>query len=440
MSGINWEKFGEEISRTVQDAVENQNYDKLNQMITDMVNKAVDTVGNGVKNVINGSQTKCQEGKTNQKKTSYSAYKSYTTDQGKSNYGTSSFKKTSGIQYSNVRQGHPEKTAVAISKKAPSKVGAVLLSAGGYLFGGIQALWTIGFLVLTIIPDQSFGTAHRILSIIMGLLTGALAFAGLRLGIGQARKVGRIERFSKYLRAIGKKEYYNVSELAAITSENEKTVLKDLEYMIKKHWFLEGHLDKQKTCLIVTDRMYSEYCQLEKRKEIADQDAKEQSAKQKKILDEKIAAGEMLPLEVQKVVERGEESIRKIRACNDAIPGEEISAKIDSIEMLVDKIFDRVEQNPKSVSDIQKLTDYYLPTTVKLLEAYAEMDAQPIGGENIQNAKREIEATLDTLNVAFEKLLDSLFQETAWDVSSDISVLNTMLAQEGLKEDGLKRK
>ena len=56
------------------------------------------------------------------------------------------------------------------------------------------------------------------------------------------------------------------------------------------------------------------------------------------------------------------------------------------------------------------------------------------------SAKKEIEATLGTLKIAFEKLLDGLFQETAWDVSSDISVLNTMLAQEGLKEDGLKRK
>ena len=84
--------------------------------------------------------------------------------------------------------------------------------------------------------------------------------------------------------------------------------------------------------------------------------------------------------------------------------------------------------------------DYYLPTTVKLLEAYAQMESQPTSGTNIQSAKVEIEATLDTLNVAFEKLLDDLFLETAWDVSSDISVLNTMLAQEGLKEDGLKNK
>ena len=106
----------------------------------------------------------------------------------------------------------------------------------------------------------------------------------------------------------------------------------------------------------------------------------------------------------------------------------------------MDRIFDRVEQNPETVGDIRKLMEYYLPTTVKLLEAYEEMDRQPVGGENIQTAKAEIEATLDTLNLAFEKLLDSLFQDTAWDVSSDISVLHTMLAQEGLTEEEWKRK
>ena len=68
------------------------------------------------------------------------------------------------------------------------------------------------------------------------------------------------------------------------------------------------------------------------------------------------------------------------------------------------------------------------------------MDKQPVQGENITNGKGEIEKTLDTLNVAFEKLLDSLFEDTAWDVATDISVLHTMLAQEGLTESGMKAK
>ena len=93
---------------------------------------------------------------------------------------------------------------------------------------------------------------------------------------------------------------------------------------------------------------------------------------------------------------------------------------------------------PDSVDDIEKLMEYYLPTAVKLLEAYEELDHQPVQGENILNSKKEIEDTLDTLNIAFEKLLDDLFQETAWDVSSDITVLKMMLAQEGLTEDDFK--
>ena len=83
--------------------------------------------------------------------------------------------------------------------------------------------------------------------------------------------------------------------------------------------------------------------------------------------------------------------------------------------------------------------DYYLPMTIKLLNAYADMDRQPIQGETIQASKKEIDATLDTLNLAFEKLLDSVFQDTAMDVSSDISVLQTLLAQEGLTGDDFSK-
>ena len=82
--------------------------------------------------------------------------------------------------------------------------------------------------------------------------------------------------------------------------------------------------------------------------------------------------------------------------------------------------------------------EYYLPTTIKLLDAYEQLDSQPVQGENIISSKREIEKTIDTLNTAFEKLLDDLFQDTAWDVSSDISVLQMMLAREGLTDDGLR--
>lgn len=390
MSNINWEKFGEEISKTVQSAVENQNFERLNQMIKEKLN--------------------------------YSGYKTYTTNR----------EKTRGTSFPKY-----ENTALEIQTKVPSKTVSVVLAVAGFTVGAANFFGCLLFLAATIFIGD-IGAA--IVGLIFILLTGAVSATGFTVGVKSRKKVSRIGRFHTYLSAIGQKEYCNISELAQKSGETVRTIQKDLEYMISKRWFLQGHLDKQKTCLMVTNKMYDQYCQLEQRKEVQQKEAKEREEQKRKLQEEQIAAGKMLPPEVQKVIEKGDEYIRKIRKCNDDIPGEEISAKIYRIEMLVDKIFDRVEQNPKSVSDIRKLMDYYLPTTVKLLEAYADLDAQPTKGENIQTAKQEIEQTLDTLNVAFEKLLDSLFQETAWDVSSDISVLNTMLAQEGLKDDGLKRK
>ena len=81
---------------------------------------------------------------------------------------------------------------------------------------------------------------------------------------------------------------------------------------------------------------------------------------------------------------------------------------------------------------------YYLPMMIKLLTAYAEMDSQVHTGDNIQNSKKQIEGVLNSLNDAFEKLLDNLYEDTAFDVASDVTVLENMLKQEGLKEQELK--
>ena len=415
MSNKNWEKFGEEIHKTVQDAVENQNYDKLNQAITDTINQAVDAVASGVKKAANTTQTK------------YRSYKIYTTD----------------FEYAKrPREKQPMEgkyVPAKIETKVPSKIGTLVGTALGFVLGGSQLIVLIIFLVVTMFANAAFGVGSSVWTGIIGVVVAALSGTGFYLGVQGTKKYYRIERFQAYLSTIGNKEYCNVTNLAEKVKKPVKTVLKDLEYMIQKNWFKQGHLDKQKTCFMVTDKMYTQYCQLEQQKAIEQKETQEREAKAQKKREEQIASGKILSPEVQTIIDKGDEYVRKIRKCNDEIPGEEISEKIYRIEILVDKIFDRVEQNPKCISDIRKLMDYYLPTTVKLLEAYAQMDAQPAGGENIQTAKAEIEATLDTLNVAFEKLLDDLFQDTAWDVSSDISVLNTMLAQEGLKKDGLKR-
>ena len=126
------------------------------------------------------------------------------------------------------------------------------------------------------------------------------------------------------------------------------------------------------------------------------------------------------------------EKIPAVREMNDAIPGEEVSAQLEQLEMVTSKIFSHVERHPEQIPEIRKFMAYYLPTTLKLVKAYREFDSQTIEGETISSAKAEIQNTLDTINMAFVKLLDSLFEDAAFDISTDITVLQTMLAQEGL--------
>ena len=84
---------------------------------------------------------------------------------------------------------------------------------------------------------------------------------------------------------------------------------------------------------------------------------------------------------------------------------------------------------------MRKFLDYYLPTSLKLLKTYAELEAQGVEGENITESKRRIEQTMDTLVHAFETQLDKLFQEDALDVSADIDVMENMLRADGLTGD-----
>ena len=99
--------------------------------------------------------------------------------------------------------------------------------------------------------------------------------------------------------------------------------------------------------------------------------------------------------------------------------------------MILNKIFNRIEDKPELLPDVRKLLDYYLPIVQKLLDAY-------IGVDNATDAKNEIEKSLDSINIAFENLYNDMFRDEKVDIISDISVLNSMFAQEGLNKDNLR--
>ena len=169
-------------------------------------------------------------------------------------------------------------------------------------------------------------------------------------------------------------------------------------------------------------------------------DAEEKAAQEKQKEADNTDKKDGVDPEVRSAINEGRQYVQEIRNANIAIPGEEVSKKLDKLEEVTGKIFDYVEVHPEQFSEIRKFMGYYLPTTLKLLDAYKELDGQAVTGENITTAKQEIEKTLDTINLAFENLLDSLFKDAAMDISTDISVLETMFAQEGLTENKLNSK
>lgn len=128
-------------------------------------------------------------------------------------------------------------------------------------------------------------------------------------------------------------------------------------------------------------------------------------------------------------------TLEALRSVNDAIPDEEMSDKISRLEAVSAKIFEQAKSDPDKLPRMRKFMDYYLPTSLKLLQTYAELDAQGVEGENISESKRRIEQTMDTLVHAFETQLDQLFQEDALDVSADIDVMQNMLRADGLAGD-----
>ena len=295
---------------------------------------------------------------------------------------------------------------------------------GGKVIGGLTKSFFGGFFTLGL----GISTVAALFS---GALPGAGVLALMTAGSGWMLSSGvgtmkTVSRFRTYRRLLGRKTTCALDKLARAVGRDVPFVRKDVQRMIGRGYFLEGHLDHEQNHLIISDITYREFEPARLQLEAARR--------------QRLAEAENAPdPRIREVLDKGSAFIAQIRKCNDDIPGEAVSEKIDRIELVVRRIFERVQTHPEVIPDLKKMMDYYLPMTVKLLTAYADMDAQPVHGETIQASKREIEATLDTLNLAFEKLLVELFQDTALVISSDITVLNTMLAREGLAEDELTK-
>ncbi len=202
---------------------------------------------------------------------------------------------------------------------------------------------------------------------------------------------------------------------------------------------------------MLDDKIYKEYLSLENQRRVQEQEQKQQEKerrRQEKKAGKKSggskdetqtqqeafdAAGpEADGGELDEMIAEGQSCIKRLREMNDNIPGEEISAKLFRLENILREIFTGLKEHPEQAPQMRKFMNYYLPTTLKLVEAYEDFESVSSQGEEIREAKAEIEKTLDSINSAFEELLNRMFRDTAYDVTTDAQVLQSMLAREGL--------
>lgn len=142
--------------------------------------------------------------------------------------------------------------------------------------------------------------------------------------------------------------------------------------------------------------------------------------------------------ELDKMLKDGRLAISEMKRLDDNIADEGISADIVRLEQVSQKIFDEVKRDPKKLPQIRRFMDYYLPTTLKLLNAYDRASAAGISGENVDATKAKVEGMMRTIVAAFEKQLDALYGAEALDISTDITVLEQMMAREGLAGGQMK--
>ena len=136
--------------------------------------------------------------------------------------------------------------------------------------------------------------------------------------------------------------------------------------------------------------------------------------------------------EIDALIKERDRAVSEMRRLNDSIEDPVISEQIDRLESTTKKIIAQVVQTPEKLPQIRRFLNYYLPTTLKLLNAYDRMADVGTSGENIGGTKAKIEDMMDTIVTAFDKQLDALFGEEALDISTDITVMEQMLAREGI--------
>ena len=298
---------------------------------------------------------------------------------------------------------------IGLGTISPAALGDVVVSAtegGGILMTG---------------TDYVMNTAYNVLGIVGGVLGLATAGFGWMTACGAARmKAGRqMGQFADYADSVDYHKGLPVSMLADLTHQKPKKVHKRLQKYIRKGW-LNAWLDDKTDTLYLTAEDYRAAQEALAAQRARPAPQPEQEAAQETPLNLETAR------RFAKVLEQEQQLMQ------DAQGAEELA----HMQKTTEAICDWLETHPESLPKARRFAEYYIPTTLKLLHTYNDVQGQK--GDNAESIRRDIAGILHTLNQAYSNLYDNLLSDVALDVSSEIAALQGMLANDGLTGEGLQ--
>jgi|GEM_PF-3491882 len=418
-----------ETADTVTRAVESGDYSRLSDDITKTIEETSKRVREETAKAVMGDNYQNNYQKNNPNSSSYSS--PYVNNKWYSDI-KKSFHTNTTADYVANKKAQEEK----LKSLSPFQTQSISrwMGTGETLVGGFLSI--------------SFGASFFICLVIM-LLSGEIGMLGAViptlvftiLGIyfwrRGAKSKNLSDKFHLFKRFAGDSEYISIKDFANKLQMPQKDVLNTFKELMRRGMLLGARLDDEETTVILTEHAYDEYLKYQTAKKIQNANVSKSTQEEKSNSfsnEEKSTYSD----EVSDLLSEGKNYLVRVREINDKISDDDImSDKLYKLEEIMKKIFDQVQKDPEKAPELRKFMNYYLPTTEKLINSYAELNVQP-QGETVVKTKNQISNAMDTINSAFEKLLDDMFKEQAMDIMSDISVMNTMFAQDGLVGDKMQ--
>ena len=286
--------------------------------------------------------------------------------------------------------------------------GAKVKEIFGWIIVGIGLLMTVS----GVLGAASIWEILTTIAVALG--GGVLVFSGRQ---GKKKEAA----FRRCLTVSGDKGIVRLKPLAKTLGMTEEELDKQLTEMIDRGYYGDrAYIDHARSLLVIEPEQMRDVYRAEDEQKAKQAEEQAQSEEQ---------ARRAAQTEYERLVER-------IRQADIDIEDESMSQKIRQMQAITEAIFQEVEKHPQKKPQIERFMNYYLPTTLKLLESYARIEDQGVSGENTAKAKADIERIADTLVEGYRKQLDTLYRAEAVDIAGDVSVIESMMRRDGLAGEG----